>query len=54
MSTKTFAFLAAAACVTAVASLTAQTGTITIRAASAFDGRGRSVPNAMVVVTNAG
>ena len=50
MSTKTFAFLAAAACVTAVASLTAQTGTITIRAASAFDGRGRSVPNAMVVV----
>jgi imidazolonepropionase-like amidohydrolase len=50
MSTKTVASLAAAACVTAVVSLSAQTGTITIRAASAFDGRGRSVPNATVVV----
>jgi imidazolonepropionase-like amidohydrolase len=50
MSTRTFASLAAAACVTAVVSLSAQSGTITIRAASAFDGRGRSVPNATVVV----
>jgi imidazolonepropionase-like amidohydrolase len=50
MSTKTFALLAAAACVAAAGSLSAQTGTITIRAASAFDGRGRSVPNATVVV----
>jgi len=50
MSTKTFALLAAAACVAAGGSLSAQSGTITIRVASAFDGRGRSIPNATVVV----
>ena len=50
MSTRTLVGLAAAACVAAAGSLSAQTGTITIRAASAFDGRGRSVANATVVV----
>ena len=50
MSTRTIASLATAALFVAVSTAYAQTGTVTIRAASAFDGRGRSVPNATVVV----
>jgi imidazolonepropionase-like amidohydrolase len=49
MTSKTIACLAAAALLATVA-VGAQTGTVTIRAASAFDGRGRSVPDATVVV----
>ena len=50
MSTRTIASLATAALLVIISTADAQTGTITIRAASAFDGRGRSVPNATVVV----
>lgn len=50
MSTRIVASLAAAALFVAVSIASAQSGAITIRAASAFDGRGRSIPNATVVV----
>jgi imidazolonepropionase-like amidohydrolase len=50
MSTRIVALLEVAAVFVAVSTTSAQSGAITIRAASAFDGRGRSVPNATVVV----
>jgi imidazolonepropionase-like amidohydrolase len=50
MSTRTIASLATAALFVTLSTACAQTGTITIRAASAFDDRGRSVPDATVVV----
>src|SRR6202023_4212701 len=50
MSTRIAASLAAAALLVAVSTASAQSGAIAIGAASAFDGRGRSVPNATVVV----
>jgi imidazolonepropionase-like amidohydrolase len=48
---RTIAALATAALFAAIWTASAQTGTVTIRAASAFDGHGRSVPNATVVVS---
>jgi imidazolonepropionase-like amidohydrolase len=50
MSTRIVVSLATAALFVAVPTALAQSGTVTIRAASAFDGRGRSIPNATVVV----
>jgi imidazolonepropionase-like amidohydrolase len=50
MSTRIVAALAAAALFVVVSTASAQSGTATIRAASAFDGRGRAIPNASVVV----
>jgi imidazolonepropionase-like amidohydrolase len=50
MSTRIVVSLATAALLVAVPTAFAQSGTVTIRAASAFDGRGRSIPNATVVV----
>jgi imidazolonepropionase-like amidohydrolase len=50
MSLRTIVALATAALFVTISTASAQTGTITIRAASAFDGRGRSVPDATVVV----
>jgi imidazolonepropionase-like amidohydrolase len=49
MSTKIAASLATVA-LFVVSSASAQSGRVTIRAASAFDGRGRAIPNASVVV----
>src|SRR5471030_949663 len=50
MSTRIVASLAAAAFFAAASIASAQSGTVTIRAASAFDGRGRSIADATVVV----
>src|SRR5882672_2996613 len=50
MKTRSLAALGIGALLATVSSATAQTTAITIRAASAFDGRGRSLPDAMVVV----
>ena len=50
MSTRIVVSLAIAALFVAVPTASAQSGAVTIRAASAFDGRGRSIPNATVVV----
>jgi len=50
MKTRSLAALGIGALLATVSSATAQTTAITIRAASAFDGRGRSLPDATVVV----
>ena len=50
MKTRSLAALGIGALLATVSSVTAQTTAITIRAASAFDGRGRSLPDATVVV----
>jgi imidazolonepropionase-like amidohydrolase len=53
MSTRIVVSLAAAALVVALPAAEAQTRALTIRAASAFDGRGRIVPDAIIVVRDA-
>src|SRR6266849_6612916 len=50
MKARSLAALGIGALLATVSSATAQTTAITIRAASAFDGRGRSLPDATVVV----
>jgi len=50
MKTRSLAALGIGALLATVSSATAQTTAIAIRAASAFDGRGRSLPDATVVV----
>jgi imidazolonepropionase-like amidohydrolase len=50
MSTRTLAAFAAAVLLATVSTAAAQIDAVTLRAASAFDGRGRSVPDATVVV----
>ncbi len=50
MSTKTLMSLAAGVLAAAVSTAGAQPDPVTVRASSAFDGRGRSVPDATIVV----